>query len=244
MLHYATVIVVLAFIAFIVIIIYAMCVVAHKADEIFENNNNYYPAVSTEPSSELEKLMKKYVGDNTKKMNEVAQFEKVSFEQFSKDLKDTNKELTEAIESGEWSEDDIKDIYDNIQIPVRATKGSAGYDLSIPYGVEIEPGETLKFPTGIRCKIDEGWVMLVYVRSSVGIKRRCFLLNGTGVIDSDYYSADNEGHIFVAIKNDGHIPVTFNTGDKVVQAVFVPFGVTHDDIADGVRTGGIGSTSK
>ena len=242
MLHYATVIAVLAFIAFIVIIIYSMCAVSHKADDVLESYD--HTALSAEQFSELEKIIKHYEGEDTKEMNRVAQFEKVSFEQFYKDLKDASKQISEAIESGEWSEDDIKDMYANIQIPVRATKGSAGYDLSIPYGVEIEPGETLKFPTGIRCKIDEGWVMLVYVRSSVGIKKRCFLLNGTGIIDSDYYRADNEGHIFVAIKNDGHIPVTFDTGDKVVQAVFVPFGVTHNDATDGVRTGGIGSTSK
>lgn len=242
MLYYATTIAVLAFIAFIAIIIYSMCVVSHRADDVLENYD--HTALSEEQYSELEKVIRHYEGDNRSKMNKVAQFEKVSFEQFYKDLKDTNKELAEAIEAGEWSEDDVRDIYNGIQIPVRATTGSAGYDLSIPYGVEIEPGETLKFPTGIRCKIDEGYVMFVYVRSSVGIKKRCFLLNGTGVIDSDYYSADNEGHIFVAIKNDGHQPVTFNTGDKVVQAVFVPFGVTHDDSTDGVRIGGIGSTSK
>lgn len=70
------------------------------------------------------------------------------------------------------------------------------------------------------------------------------LLNGTGVIDSDYYNADNEGHMFIALKNDGDKSVTFEAGDRICQAVFVPFGITVDDNSDGVRTGGIGSTNK
>lgn len=243
MLHYATTIAVLAFIAFIAIIIYAMCVVSHRSDNILENYDHV--ELSQEASSELEKVIRHYEGEDKmieagteKNLERIAKFKKVSFEQFKDDLMNTFESYREFKMLG-----DVNGIYDNIKLPTRSTSHSAGYDISIPYGIELEPGETIKIPTGIRCYMDNNYVMLVYVRSSVGIKKRCVLLNGTGVIDSDYYNADNEGHMFIALKNDGDKPVTFEAGDRICQAVFVPFGITVDDNADGVRTGGIGSTN-
>lgn len=232
MLNYATTIAVLAFIAFIAIIIYAMCVVSHRSDNILESYD--HTELSREASSELEKVIRHYEGEDAKKMSKVAKFEKVSFEQFKKDLISTSEAFNEL---------DIKGMYNDIKLPTRSTTNSAGYDISIPYGIELYPGEIIKIPTGIRCYMDNNYVMFVYVRSSVGIKKRCVLLNGTGVIDSDYYNADNEGHMFIALKNDGDKPVIFEAGDRICQAVFVPFGITIDDEADGVRTGGIGSTN-
>lgn len=242
MLNYATTIAVLAFIAFIAIIIYAMCVVSHRSDNILENYDHL--ELSQEASSELEKVIRHYEGEDkmpeaTKKnLERIAKFEKVSFEQFKNDLMDTFESYRDYKMLG-----DVDEIYDNIKLPTRSTSHSAGYDISIPYDVKLEPGETIKIPTGIRCYMDNNYVMLVYVRSSVGIKKRCILLNGTGVIDSDYYNADNEGHMFIALKNDGDKSVTFEAGDRICQAVFVPFGITVDDEADGARTGGIGSTN-
>ena len=242
MLNYATTIAVLAFIAFIAIIIYAMCVVSHRSDNILENYDHL--ELSQEASSELEKVIRHYEGEDKmpeateKNLERIAKFKKVSFEQFENDLMDTFESYRDYKMLG-----DVNEIYGNIKLPTRSTSHSAGYDISIPYGMELEPGETIKIPTGIRCYIDNNYVMLVYVRSSVGIKNRCILLNGTGVIDSDYYNADNEGHMFIALKNDGDKAVMFEAGDRICQAVFVQFGITVDDNADGVRTGGIGSTN-
>lgn len=238
MLNYVTTIAVLAFIAFIVIIIYAMCVVSHRSDNILENYDHL--ELSQEASSELEKVIRYYEGEvkmpesTEKNLERIAKFDKVSLEQFKNDLLSTSEDFNQL---------DIEGMYNDIKLPTRSTSHSAGYDISIPYGMELEPCETIKIPTGIRCHMDNNYVMLVYVRSSVGIKKRCILLNGTGVIDSDYYNADNEGHMFIALKNDGDKSVTFEAGDRICQAVFVPFGITVDDEADGLRTGGIGSTN-
>lgn len=239
MLHYATTIAVLAFIAFIAIIIYAMCVVSHRSDNILENYDHV--ELSQEASSELEKVIRHYEGEDimaTKKINinKVAKFEKISFEQLKNDILSIDPE-------GEWTDEEIQELLDGVKLPVRATTGSAGYDISTPINIGIDPGESLKFPTGIRCKIDHGYVMLIFVRSSVGIKKNCVLSNGTGVIDSDYYNADNEGHIWIALRNDSTERVEFEMGSNICQAVFVPFGITNDDETNGIRTGGIGSTN-
>lgn len=168
-------------------------------------------------------------------MNRVAQFEKVSFEQFRKDWIDT---------FGEKKNVDIKEIYDNIKLPKRATKGSAGHDISIPFTTSIDPGYTLKIPTGIRCKMDNNYVMLVFPRSSLGIKKGMVILNTIPVIDGDYYEADNEGHIFICIKNTSNNTMLLNAGDNIVQAIFIEYGVADTNCIKTKRTGGIGSTSE
>lgn len=174
-------------------------------------------------------------------MNGIAKFEKVSFEQFLKDWCDTYnlKEGTEVAE-------EVKKIYDQIKLPQRATKGSAGYDFFIPMGAQINPGQTVKIPTGIRAKIDNDWVLCLYPRSGLGFKYRLQLNNTVGIIDSDYYNSDNEGHIFLKITNDSNEEkiLRVNTGEGIVQGIFMMYGLTEDDIADGIRNGGFGSTSK
>ena len=102
----------------------------------------------------------------------------------------------------------------------------------------------IKFPTGIRARIDDGWVLMMFPRSGLGFKYRLQLNNTVGIIDSDYFNANNEGHIFVKLTNDGDKPLTIKAGEAVVQGVFVPFGIVTGDDADGVRTGGFGSTNK
>ena len=133
-------------------------------------------------------------------------------------------------------------IYKNIRLPKRATSGSAGHDISIPFEITVSSGCTLKIPTGIRCKIDEGYVMFIFPRSSLGIKKGLKILNTIPVIDSDYYEADNEGHIFICIKNDSNTVMKLKSGDNVVQAVFVPYGIADEEEINAIRTGGIGST--
>ena len=134
--------------------------------------------------------------------------------------------------------------YDALKLPVRATAGSAGYDLPSPLDFSLNPGETIKLPTGLRARIAPGWVLLLFPRSGLGFKYRVQLNNTVGVIDSDYFGAANEGHIFLKLTNAGDRPMSVRAGDGVAQGVFVPFGITVDDAADGVRTGGFGSTDR
>ena len=170
-------------------------------------------------------------------MNRVAQFEKVSFEQFRKDWIDT---------FGEKKNVDIKEIYDNIKLPKRATYGSAGYDFFSTINITLQPNFTIKIPTGIRCKMNDGWVLKCYPRSGLGFKYRLQLNNTVGIIDSDYYDSDNEGHIFVKLTNDSNEGkvVSIDAGMGMMQGIFVEYGITLDDEADAVRNGGFGSTTQ
>ena len=169
-------------------------------------------------------------------MQRVGEFEKVSFEQFYRAMKD---------EFG-IGETEARMMYDLIDIPKRSTVGSAGYDFMSPVSVVLAPGASAKIPTGIRVKIDEGWWLCCAPRSGLGTKYRMQLDNTIGVIDSDYYNADNEGHIFAKITNDSRQEkvLEIKAGDRFVQTIFVPFGITYSDAADGVRNGGWGSTGK
>ncbi len=168
----------------------------------------------------------------------MAEFEKVSFEQFSADLEGNFPDI---------AKDKHREIYDSIQLPKRATSGSAGYDFCIPIDLkELNPNETVTIPTGIRSKIEEGWVLMCCPRSGLGFKFRMRLNNTVGIIDSDYYGAKNEGHIMIRITNESNNGkvISLSSGDAFVQGIFLPYGITYSDDADGVRTGGFGSTSK
>lgn len=170
-------------------------------------------------------------------MNRIAKFEKVSFEQFKRDVFDEFGEIC--------TEEALKDMYDKIKLPKRATSGSAGYDFYLPFTtLNLSHNTFIKIPTGIRCKMDEGWVLKAYPRSGHGFKTGVHLANTVGIIDADYYNADNEGHINIKLVNDSLIGklIELKQGEAFCQAIFVPFGITVDDNADGVRTGGFGST--
>ena len=166
----------------------------------------------------------------------IAKFEKVSFEQFFKDMMDTSGMLDNTIE----------ETYKNIKLPKRATTGSAGYDFYSPIDFELKPGETIKIPTGIRCLVDENWVLQIYPRSGLGFKYRLQLDNTVGIIDSDYSNSDNEGHIFIKITNDSNEgkKVKVDAGSGFAQGIFLPYGITVDDDTDGIRNGGFGSTGR
>ena len=170
-------------------------------------------------------------------MNRIAQFYKVSFDQFKESWEDTFPET---------SSEEARQIYESIMLPRRATKGSAGYDFFSPIDFELKPGETLKIPTGIRASMEEGWVLCIFPRSGLGFKYRLQMNNTVGIIDSDYYFSDNEGHIFVKLTNDANEnrTVTVKQGNGIVQGIFLPFGITRDDEEEGVRNGGFGSTTK
>ena len=171
-------------------------------------------------------------------MKKVAKFEKVSWAQFQKDYVDTFGE-GKTIDMNE-----IRKIYDNIKLPIRATSGSAGYDFKSPITFTLKPGLTIKIPTGIRVKIDDGWVLKCYPRSGLGFKYKMRMANVVPIIDSDYYYSDNEGHIFLKLSNEGEKDISINSGDKIIQGVFVPYGITYDDCVNKTRNGGVGSTGK
>ncbi len=167
-------------------------------------------------------------------MKRIAAFEKVSAERFLNDSVDICPVLELA-----------KDAYENIKLPKRATKGSAGYDFYAPFDFTLKPGETIKIPTGIRCKMEEGWVLKIYPRSGLGFKYRLQLNNTVGIIDSDYYYSDNEGHIMIKITNDSNENKTVEVqkGQGFAQGIFVEFGITYDDDTTDERNGGFGSTT-
>ncbi len=170
-------------------------------------------------------------------MEKVALFKKVSENQFIKDYLDSFKEYTE---------DDIKQIYQDIKLPCRATKGSAGYDIFAPFDFVLNPGETIKIPTGIKAQITEGWFLAIFPRSGLGFKYRLQLNNTVGIIDSDYINSDNEGHIFLKITNDSNENKTLNIkkGEGISQGIFMQFGICNDDQVSATRNGGFGSTTK
>ena len=170
----------------------------------------------------------------------VAKFEKVSYEQFETAWKDSFTKPTMNTDKA------IKDAYYPIELPQRATKGSAGYDFYSPLSFVLEPGETIKIPTGIRCDMNDDWVLMLFPRSGLGFKYRVRLENTVGIIDSDYFYSDNEGHIMVALMNMGTEAVTIPQGERIAQGIFYNYLTVDDDdkVAKAVRGGGFGSTGK
>ena len=150
-------------------------------------------------------------------MNRIAKFMKVSEDQFN------------------------REGYENIILPRRATAGSAGYDFIAPYDFVLESGEEIVIDTGIRAKIAEGWVLVILPRSGSGFKYGVRLANTAGVIDSDYFNADNEGHIKIKLVG-GSKTYTVKAGDAFAQGIFLPYGITEDDECTEERHGGFGST--
>ncbi len=139
-----------------------------------------------------------------------------------------------------------QDLPDEIRLPRRATSGSAGYDFYSPADFSLAPGESILLPTGVRVWMDEGWVLMIFPRSGLGFKYRLQLNNTVGIIDSDYFYAENEGHILMKLTNDSREGrmLHVHAGDGIAQGVFLPFGVTRDDHAASKRTGGFGSTDE
>lgn len=165
-------------------------------------------------------------------MKRIARFEKVSPKQFADAWQD--------------SFGVVENVYEELKLPARATKGSAGYDFFSPLDFTLNPGESIKIPTGIRVFIEDGWVLKIYPRSGLGFKYRLQLNNTVGIIDSDYYYSDNEGHMFIKITNDSkeNKTISIKKGDAFAQGIFVEYGITYDDDVIDIRNGGFGSTSK
>ena len=166
-------------------------------------------------------------------MERIAKFLKVSEDNFISSLDG-------------FSKDEAKKIYEDIKLPLRATKYSAGYDFYAPFDFTLKPGETIKIPTGIRAKMREDYALFLLPRSGLGFKYRLQLNNTIGLIDADYFYSDNEGHIFAKITNDSNEEkvISVKKGEAFIQGVFLSYGITEDDEVNSIRNGGFGSTSK
>lgn len=153
--------------------------------------------------------------------------EKISFSQFSHDISDD------------------KALYDEYNLPRRATMKSAGYDFYAIEDFVIHPGEIIKVPTGIKVCMNDDEAFMLYVRSSMGFKYNVRMTNQVGVIDADYYNnSDNEGHMWFSLQNHGDKDFVVKKGSAFGQGVFTKFLITDDDDASDVRISGFGSTNK
>lgn len=154
-------------------------------------------------------------------------FEKISLEQFVKDTSLSKKE------------------YDLYNLPKRSTSKSAGYDFECLFDFSLEPGEIKKIPLGIKVKMYDDDVLLLIIRSSLGVKYNIRMCNQVGVIDSDYYNNEsNEGHIMITLKNEGTENIFFKRGDKICQGIFTKFyTVENEEEIKNKRKGGFGSTN-
>lgn len=161
----------------------------------------------------------------------IAQFEKVSFTRFMCDMLDV----------GNWTGEELAEMHDNIKLPTRATNGSAGYDFYAPFDIDGAEWDGKVIPTGIRCKIDGDYFLMIMPRSGLGFKYGLALSNTVGIIDSDYYHAANGGHIKAKFRADD-TSYQIKAGDRFMQGIFMPYGITDDDDVTADRTGGFGST--
>lgn len=137
----------------------------------------------------------------------------------------------------------------NINLPVRKTKYSAGYDFEAAEDIVVPSFKKgmnpVLIPTGIKAYMDDDEVLYIYNRSSNPKKKGLILANSVGVIDKDYYSnPDNDGHIMFAFFNIKDEDITIKKGDAIGQGIFSKYLITDTDMADGERTGGFGSTDK
>lgn len=154
-------------------------------------------------------------------------FEKISKEQYRKDF-------------------GTLEGYDDLKLPSRATIGSAGYDFYAPYDFTIDPGREIKIPTGIRISLAPRCVLLLMPKSGLGTKFGMQLTNTIGVVDSDYYFSDNEGHIWACLVNGGlhGRSINIKKGQSFIQGIINTFAITEDDEVSDTRNGGFGSTTK
>ena len=139
------------------------------------------------------------------------EFEKISFEQFKKDVCD-----------------DIE-LYKEYSLPKRETKYAAGYDFYSLFDFTLKPGEILKLSTGVKADMMSDEVLLLVDRSGMGFKYNIRMCNQVGVIDKDYYNnKNNEGHIFFRLQNEGNKDWVIKKGEGIGQGIFMKY-LTCDD---------------
>ena len=136
-----------------------------------------------------------------------------------------------------------------INLPERKTKYSAGYDIEAAEDTVIPSFKKGMAPTliktGIKAYMQDDEVLMLYNRSSIPKKKGLILANSVGVIDKDYYgNPDNDGHIMFAFYNIKEEDTVIKKGEAIGQAVFQKYFISDDDVAEGERMGGFGSTNK
>lgn len=153
-------------------------------------------------------------------------FEKISYDQFQKDIVDDKK------------------LYNEYNLPRRSTKHSAGYDFFSLFDFTLKPNEMIKIPTGVKIRMNEDEMLMLVVRSSMGFKYNVRMCNQVGIFESDYYNnLTNEGHAWVKIQNEGNVDYVVKKGDAICQGIFTKFlTVDNEDKILNERIGGIGST--
>ncbi len=139
-------------------------------------------------------------------------FEKISFEQFKKDISDD------------------KELYDSFRMPNRETYESAGYDFFSLFDFVLKPGEIIKLPTGIKTMVEHDEFLWIVIKGSQGFKYNVRLINQNGIVDSDYYNnPDNEGHIWIGLKNEGEDDYVVKKGEGIAQGIIMKYYLTIDD---------------
>lgn len=163
----------------------------------------------------------------------------------------SNSQYEAAISSSPFNIDSLYVPWEDLKLPKRATAGSAGYDIYSPVSCVLHPGETVKFPTGIKCNIPSGCFLMIVPRSGVGFRTSTRLCNTVGVVDSDYTNSDNEGHIWVKLympkieSDDSPCELVINKGAAVCQGIIVPYyQFINEEPPEKQRNGGFGSTTK
>ena len=139
-------------------------------------------------------------------------FEKISYDEFKKSVKDDEK------------------LYESYKLPTRSSSKTAGYDFYLLEDIEMKPNEIVKIPTGVKAAFEDDEVLLIVDRSSTGFKYNIRLVNQVGVVDADYYNNENnEGHIFAKVQNESDEVLHFKAGDALVQGIFMKYLTTDDD---------------
>lgn len=169
-------------------------------------------------------------------------FEKVSFSQFCNDWLKNFPDDWDGSDPHDIH--DIKTMYNALTLPARSTAHSAGYDFVSPMYFTLKPGETIMIPTGIRAYMPNDMVLMVFPRSGLGTKYQIGLCNTVGIVDADYYDADNEGHIHIKLSNNGDKLVSIEQGQAFCQGIFTTYYTVYNDNVLKTRNGGFGSTDK
>lgn len=140
----------------------------------------------------------------------------------------------------------VKNAPADTVLPKRKTAKSAGYDFVLPCDVRLNPRSVSAIiPTNVKAFMPDDEVLMLYIRSSIGIKQHVTLANGTGIIDADYFSnPDNDGNIGICLQNNSDEIVSFKKGERIMQGIFVKYAVCDSDKTNEVRKGGFGSTGK
>lgn len=147
--------------------------------------------------------------------------------EFVKRYNETRKLVDENGNAIEW------------KLPARSTAKSAGYDFINPEKIELEPHKIYYVKTGIKANMEEDEFLMLCNRSSNPKKKNLVLINGVGIIDKDYYNnSDNEGEIAFAFMNISNETIIIEAGEKLGQGIFMKYGITEDDKAEGERIGG------